>query len=810
MGLIGLKVPAVPGFAAPRAGSARSYARPWLLFMVTGLGLGIGAGFAGDGSITQPLLSAIGLAASAAILLGVRMNHPARPLPWRLMGVCLFLAALGTPLIPMAGGFGPAGQALTAVGATIGLVGFVMLIRGRIPGGDRPALIDAAIIATGTGVLVWAFGFAPYVLAARQSSVVAAVLFYPMLVALAVVARMWLIAGAHRAATRLIVLAIFATNAVIIVDMVGGHSGHNVQTAVYLFASFAMYTFLGTAALHPTMAIDAERHNAGLQPVGRRRILALTAALLVNPATLAIEVATGHQVDAAPYLIGGALIGVLVIARLGDALRQLGESLRERESLMELLRRQALFDALTSLPNRSLFTERLTAAYENRSAERMLAVLLLDVDDFKSVNDSYGHDAGDALLVVVGQRLRGAIRDGDTAARLGGDEFVIALANFADPSVPARVAQRILATLSEPFDFGGHRLTMRASIGVAVAGADDLTADELVRNADIAMYLAKSRGKGRFEIFEPSMQTAARSQLELRTDLAGAISGGDLRLHYQPVIDLRTGATVGYEALVRWLRNGRLIPPLDFIPMAESSGLIGPLTDWVVAEACRMTVGWGQGDDRPWVSVNMSSSQLIRRDLVARLARTLKETGLSADRLVIEITESSLLEIDVARPAIERLSALGVRVAIDDFGIGYSALSYLARLPIAIVKIDRSFVNALQRSGPEEAIASAIIALARRLGLTTIGEGIETAAQLDQLQALGCDLGQGFHLGGPAAAEDLPAAVAPRQGRPGRQPTAMPVDRPAPTRPKAALRKEVLTPLASAVRAAVPGVKDRT
>jgi diguanylate cyclase (GGDEF)-like protein len=424
-----------------------------------------------------------------------------------------------------------------------------------------------------------------------------------------------------------------------------------------------------------------------------------------------------------------------------------------------------LFDALTSLPNRTLFTERLTAAYENRSPERMLAVLLLDVDDFKSVNDGYGHDAGDALLVVVGQRLRGVLRDSDTAARLGGDEFVIALANFADPSVPMRVAQRILATLSEPFEFGGHRLTMRASVGVAVAGADDRTAEELVRNADIAMYLAKSRGKGRFEVFEPSMQAAAMNLLELRTDLAKAIPGGDLRLHFQPVLELRSGRIVGYEALVRWQRGDRLVPPLDFIPVAESSGLIEPLTDWVIDEACRLTSRWGTDTDQPWVSVNLSSSQLIRQGLVARIGRTLASTGLAADRLVIEITESALLEIDVARPAIERLAELGVRVAIDDFGIGYSALSYLARLPIDIVKIDRSFVIALQQAGPDEAIASAIIALARRLGLTTIGEGIETAAQLDQLTALGCDLGQGFFLGRPTNHEDLRPSPLPRGHR---------------------------------------------
>jgi EAL domain-containing protein (putative c-di-GMP-specific phosphodiesterase class I) len=233
------------------------------------------------------------------------------------------------------------------------------------------------------------------------------------------------------------------------------------------------------------------------------------------------------------------------------------------------------------------------------------------------------------------------------------------------------------------------------------------------------------------------------------------------------VVDLRTGQTVGYEALVRWLREGQLIAPNDFIPIAESSGLIAPLTDWVIAEACRTAAAWGKPRDRPWVSINMSSSQLVREDMVATIGRALELTGLSSDRLVVEITESSLLEIDVALPAIERLSDIGVRVAIDDFGIGYSALSYLARLPIDIVKIDRSFVAALQQAGPEEAIAAAIISLAKRLGLTTIGEGIETAAQLDQLASLGCDLGQGYYLGRPVPDADrkLEPVVQSRRAR---------------------------------------------
>ncbi len=734
--------------------------RAWLIYLVIGLGIGVGAAFVGIEQVIQPLVTGMGFAATAAILIGVRMHHPARPRPWQLIAVCVLFSTVGIGIVPKVGLMTHVGQALTGLGYVAGFAGFAILIRGRVPGGERGAYLDASILASGVGVLIWAFGVAPYIVDSRESPATAA-FFYPALIAVAMVARLWFLDGAHRPATRLLVLLVFATNAITILDMLRGHVGYATLTPPFILAEFASVAFVGAAALHPSMALAPDRQHSEFRPIGWRRIIALAAALLVNPATLAIEALAGRSVDPVPYVIGGVLIGGLVIARLSDAMRQLGESLLERNSLMELLRRQALYDSLTSLPNRSLFNERLTASYADSTAENRLAVLLVDLDDFKAVNDSYGHVAGDALLVAVGQRLSESIRDGDTAARYGGDEFVIALPACTDPDTPSRVARRILAALAEPFDIGGRSVSGRASIGVAVAGPDDGTIDDLVRNADVAMYVAKSRGKGRFEVFDPSMQVAAMSQLQLQTDLAAGISAGDLRLHFQPVVDLRTGRTTGFEALVRWLHDGQLIVPADFIPVAESSGLIGPLTDWVLDETCRRMASLDDAGHRPWVSVNVSSSQLLRPDTVARVRASLERSGLAADRLVLEITESSLLDIGIARPVLERLSELGVRVAIDDFGTGYSALSYLARLPIAIVKIDRSFVVALEQEGPEEAIAAAIIALAKRLGLTTIGEGIETAGQLEQLAALGCDLGQGFYLSRPAPAMDIRPTVLP-------------------------------------------------
>jgi diguanylate cyclase (GGDEF)-like protein len=513
MGSQGLHAPAEPRFALLRTGRIRPRPPGWLIFLAVGLGLAVAAALVGDLTFGRPWQAALGLATSAAILVGLRMHHPARRAGWQLLAAGNGLTTVGTMFT--ATGANPAafGLIVTAAGSIASLGGFVLLIRGRIPGGDRAAFLDAAILAAGGGVLIWALGFGPYILAAHESSLVTVIFFYPAVIALAMVARLWSLEGAHRPATRLLVLVVLAPNGILILDLLQGYVGKGSMTGLSQLASFAELAFMGAAALHPSMAIVPERRNGDLEPVGRRRILALSVALLVNPATLSIQVWAGQAIDPAPYVVGGTLIGLLVIRRLSDALGQLGQSLRERESLMERLRHQALYDGLTSLPNRTLLTERLTAEYARYSRERALAVLLLDLDDFKAVNDTYGHKTGDALLVAVGRRLGEAIRDGDTAARLGGDEFVIALPGLGAQAVAMAIAERVLVTLNAPFDIGGHRLHVRASIGLAMAGVDDEDADDLIRNADIAMYIAKSRGKCRIEVFEPSMHLAAVANL---------------------------------------------------------------------------------------------------------------------------------------------------------------------------------------------------------------------------------------------------------------------------------------------------------
>jgi diguanylate cyclase (GGDEF)-like protein len=506
---------AVDAVAHPRAtplpeGLARLSPIAWLIFLAGGLTLAIVAAIAGDATAAQPWLTAFGFVTTAAILVGVHLHQPTHRVQWLLLAACDFLTTVGVALTASAGGLATAGQGLTALGSALGFVGFGLLARGRIPSGDRAALLDAAIVATGAGILIWAFGLAPYVLGAGQTSIVTAFVFFPSLVALALVARMWFLGGEHRPVTRLIALNVLTANGIILVEIVRASLGTDAYTGVQLLLRFLELAFTGAAALHPAMDAAVEHRDALAERIGRGRFVALAFALLVGPATLAIEASSRRPVDITPYAIGGVLIGLLVIARLGEAIRTLGEGLRERESLTDQLRHMAFYDPLTGLPNRTLFSERLTASVGTKTKGGLLATLMIDLDDFKVINDTHGHEVGDALLVAVGERLQRAVRDGDTVARLGGDEFVIALPDCADRLVAIQVGRRILKMIAEPFEIDGLVLEVAASVGIAMADESDDSASELVRKADVAMYVAKGRGKGRFDVFEPSMAEAAR------------------------------------------------------------------------------------------------------------------------------------------------------------------------------------------------------------------------------------------------------------------------------------------------------------
>ncbi len=438
----------------------------------------------------------------------------------------------------------------------------------------------------------------------------------------------------------------------------------------------------------------------------------------------------------------------------------IGKDITERKALERELQRQAYSDPLTELENRDLFMERLRRALARTARHKgPLAVLFLDLDNFKYVNDSLGHEVGDKLLVEVSTCIQSCLRETDTAARIGGDEFAVLLENVEGERGAVRVAQRISESLNKSFPLGDQQLRVSFSIGVALAFSGKEVPGDLLRDADTVMYRAKEKGKNRCELFEPGMNEVAYKRLELEKDLRYAIEKDQLTVHYQPKVWVEDGSIYGLEALVRWDRPGHgLVSPGEFIPVAEETGLVVPLGSQVMEKACRQLKEWRNlHPDRELlrVSVNVSPQQLSG-DLVEKVSGVLRETGLEPETLILEITESVAAEdTESTRNTLQELKGLGVRLSIDDFGTGYSSLLYLKNLPVDNLKIDRSFIDGLEDDPANIAITNTVITLARNLNLQVIAEGIETVEQLANLQELGCDLAQGFYFSKPLPPEEI-------------------------------------------------------
>jgi len=441
------------------------------------------------------------------------------------------------------------------------------------------------------------------------------------------------------------------------------------------------------------------------------------------------------------------------------------EDVTERRAMNELMAHAAIHDPLTDLPNRTLLVDRLEMALNrtDRSSGNVM-VAFVDLDHFKVINDSLGHDRGDWVLRLVADRLRETMRPGDTVARLGGDEFVVLCDDVPDEAAAFELAQRVAASLRAPLIVEDLEVFVTASLGVALAKGRGTSPERLMSDADTAMYRAKESGRASIEMYDEQKDVWSIGRLRVGNDLHRAISRGQFELHYQPFVDLHTSSLIAVEALVRWRHPTRgLLFPGDFIELAEDTGLVVPLGSWVLNEACRQSAGWcdrradtGREAWRSAVSINVAPRQLAERQFPQQMAEIIQETGIDPDRVWLEITEGTLLR-DPER-TIQTLRLLrdqGMHISIDDFGTGYSSLSYLRRLPVECLKIDRGFVHRLDKSKENEAIVRAVIALAEALGLACIAEGVETASQLGVLRGLGCDLAQGYYFGRPLPAQDL-------------------------------------------------------
>ncbi len=439
----------------------------------------------------------------------------------------------------------------------------------------------------------------------------------------------------------------------------------------------------------------------------------------------------------------------------------------QRREAERRIRHLAHYDSLTSLPNRTLLASHLADVIgDARARQRGVAVLFTDLDRFKYVNDTLGHQAGDELLLAVAHRLRACVRDGDLVARTGGDEFVVVLGNLGEGSLPEDAAERILDSLARPFELQGHQFTVTVSIGIALYPHDGLDGAALVKNADAAMYLAKERGRNNYQFFDHSLSARLSERLELESRLRHALDENQLELFYQPQVDTLSGELIGTEALIRWRQpDGSMIPPDKFIPIAEESGLIVPIGAWVLHEACRQNSLWQQEDlCRVPVGVNLSARQFDDTGLLATIQSALADSGLPAASLDLELTESLVMRNpEHTRNVLAECKRIGLQLSVDDFGTGYSSLANLKRFPIDRLKIDRSFIDEIVTQADDAAIARTIVAMAHTLRLEVVAEGVETDAQLALLRRWRCDAYQGYVCSRPLSAADMTGLLRTRR-----------------------------------------------
>jgi diguanylate cyclase (GGDEF)-like protein len=763
---------------APTADARRSCARRLLsctnAYLLVGGAVALAAAAGALGSAEPAALLVVGLGTLVALAVSVRVHRPSRVWPWALIGgsFALFLVAGG--LRARLQTLGDLTSDRSLVPDLLALPGYVLLAAGllgfssrwiRGPHRQSSVVLDGLIAALALASLAWVFVIQDVLLRTGMPlSVTLVMIAYPSMSIFMVVVTLRIVFNPEQDRVPAFWFLLAGMTLLFVGDV------------VYLFADLGLaalpvrlldlpyilaFLAAGAAALHPTMVRLTEAGRERRVTAGRLRIVVVAVALLI-PALLTL-------VDPGTALVERVVLSLLMLAMTATAVMRLVQALQTAERSEARLVHQAYHDSLTGLPNRRMMEEHLSGLLRRAPVDGThVALLYLDLDRFKLINDTVGHSHGDELLVEVAQRLRANVRPLDLVTRIGGDEFMVVLQHVVSVSEALDLANRLRACLGDPFVVRGMTYYVSTSIGLAFASGEDprATAEVLVRDADTAMYQAKDAGRDAVAVFDESMRARVTERVELERDLHHAVRLGQLHLVYQPIVHLPSGAVDGMEALVRWThpRHG-VISPAKFIPLAEESGLITGIGDWVLAEAVCQFAAWRrQHPDMGslYMSVNLSGVQLHDEGIVDRVADVLAMNRVEGSALCLELTESVVMDDpSAAARTLEALRRLGVRIAIDDFGSEYSSLAYLQRFPATILKIDKGFVDSLGDDDSADAtLIATIVAMADALQITTVAEGVETRAQEARLRELGCAAVQGYLYSRPVGADRLPEVVA--------------------------------------------------